>query len=79
MIWFYERDDDAVWIETTFDDETREYMISVSTVGGPARLERFQDLQEFDRRLAMLHQQFAANQWKQVPRAATAVPWRGAL
>jgi hypothetical protein len=63
MIWFYERDSQALQLETRYDNDTREYVVEVRHPDGRQETERFADphscrdwLLAFENRLQ--HQQF---------------------
>ena len=79
MIWFFERNQEALWIETSFDDRTTEYVINVSPIGGPSQIERYRELKEFDRRIAALRAQYQADHWHQVAPDRRPEGWRGAF
>jgi hypothetical protein len=78
MVWFFERDAKAAWIETRFDDSTGEYVVIVATVGGPSTVERYSDLSTFDGRIVALQAQFRDDQWRRVTGAgAVEAGWHG--
>ncbi len=47
MIWFYERDSQALQLETAYDNETAEYVAVVQYPDGRKETERFPDADSF--------------------------------
>ncbi|HUE86387.1 MAG TPA: hypothetical protein VMO26_09945 [Vicinamibacterales bacterium] len=78
MVWFFERDAKAAWIETRFDDSTGEYVVVIAAVGGASTVERYSELTTFDARIVALQAQFRAERWTQVTGAAALdAGWQG--
>ena len=69
MVWFYERPDGSLRIETRFDSTTKEYTLQVECPGRPTVIERFGNSAAFKKRVLALERQLEAEQWKQ--------GWRG--
>ena len=47
MIWFFERDDESLRLETQYDEKAAEYVIVIRYADGQMRVERFKDLETF--------------------------------
>jgi hypothetical protein len=47
MLWFFERDDETLRLETRFDNDTSEFVVIVRYPDGHQHTERFSDLAEF--------------------------------
>jgi hypothetical protein len=64
MIWTYERDDGTTArVETSFDDDTSEYVLRfVDPILG-FRVERFGDASAYEHRLKVLEAELTANEW----------------
>jgi hypothetical protein len=66
MVWFYERPDGSLRIETRFDSTTKEYILQVEWPARPTVTERFSNAVAFKKRVLALERQLEAEQWKQV-------------
>ena len=66
MLWFYQRDEELITVETRFDETTREYLFVVQTADHETRIERFKDLRAFEERLVREEKRLAGERWKQV-------------
>jgi hypothetical protein len=64
MVWFFERAQEVTRLETTFDNDTKEYILVIEANGTP-RIERFPNQQAFQARLGNLEQQLRAQKWVQ--------------
>jgi hypothetical protein len=63
MVWFYTRDQQALRLETRYDNNTLEYVgIVVDSTGDPD-ISRFKTLDAFRAWLVNLEQTLTANQW----------------
>jgi hypothetical protein len=63
MIWTYERDGDTLRVETSFDNDTAEYVLKFTdAVSGPS-VERFSDRMAYERRLVMLETDLKSGEW----------------
>lgn len=80
MVWFYERSDGALRVETRFDSPVSEYVLQVTWPGRPTLTERFTDISAFETRVLALEQQLEAERWTQVG-SPEILPhgWRGAI
>jgi hypothetical protein len=66
MIWLFERDDQAVRVETHFDKDTAEYVAIIGWADGKTDTERFTDYTVFQARLVQLESALTTDRWKQV-------------
>jgi hypothetical protein len=80
MVWFYERSDGALRIETRFDSATKEYILEVAWPGRSPTMERFSSSVAFETRVLALEGQLATEHWQQVG-SPEILPhgWRGAV
>ena len=78
MVWFFGRGNETVQVETRFDNSAREYVLEVAWGRKPVEVERFQDLSEFQARVAAIEKRLRAESWAQVggPEILTE-GWRG--
>jgi hypothetical protein len=63
MVWFFERDDQSVRVETRYDRQTKEYVLVVDRGNRRARTERFKTEARFEARLRQLQERFASEHW----------------
>lgn len=66
MIWIFERDHQAVRVETRFDKDTAEYIATIVWADGKTDVERFLDHDAFQSRLVDLERTLLSDHWKQV-------------
>jgi len=66
MLWFYQRDQELITVETRFDEATGEYLLVMQTANHEQQIERFKDLQAFEKRLVIAERTLATERWKQV-------------
>ena len=52
MVWFFARGNEAVRVETRFDNTSREYVLEVGWANRPPETERFRDHAAFEARVA---------------------------
>jgi hypothetical protein len=65
MVWFWTRDTDELEVETRYDNETSEFVVSVvSRKDGRRDTERFKDIEAFRARLVLLERQLEAKNWR---------------
>lgn len=64
MLWFFERRDQVMQLETRFDNDTSEYLAIVRWPDGREDTERFSDAESFGARLVVLEQQLETAQWR---------------
>ena len=72
MLWFFQRDDEYLRIETTHDRETGAFALTVDRADGPPETEVFVDQAAFESRLEALEQQLAADRW--TPKGSALLP-----
>ena len=65
MIWFWSRAKEQLQLETRFDNDTREYVLSIRHANNRQEYERFRDVASFQQRLASLERQLEADHWVQ--------------
>ena len=65
MIWFFTRDAEKLKAETRFDNETREYVLTLHWPDGRSQTERFPNTAAFQRRVGALKGQLEAERWQQ--------------
>ena len=63
MVWFFERSNDKMEIETRFDNDMFEYVIVVRESDGRERTECYADSGSFRSRLVALEQELQAERW----------------
>ena len=66
MIWIFERDDQAVRVETRVDKDTGEYVATIAWADGKTDTERYKELDSFQERLFDLERTLTGERWKQV-------------
>jgi hypothetical protein len=65
MVWFWTRDKDELEVETRYDNETSEFIVSVVwRKDGRGDTERFKDIETFRARLVLLEHQLEAKNWQ---------------
>lgn len=64
MLWFFERSDEQIEIETRFDNDALEYVVTVRWPDGRAHTERFPDAARFRTRLLALEQELQDEHWR---------------
>jgi hypothetical protein len=66
MIWIFERAGEIVRLETCFDSETNEYVLSVFWRGCSESTEKYAHVAAFSERLRALERQLVAERWSQI-------------
>lgn len=64
MLWVFERDLDQLRLETTYDEETAHFVLTIRSEA-ESQVERFPDQAAFRRRLEALEQQLEGDHWTQ--------------
>ena len=64
MVWFYERADEVLELETRYDNTTREYLLERRAPGAPGEIERFSNAVAFRARLQALEQRLTGQHWR---------------
>jgi hypothetical protein len=65
MIWFWSRAKEKLQLETRFDNDTREYLLTIRYSDSRQEFERFPDVASFQQRLSSLERQLEADHWVQ--------------
>ena len=63
MLWFYSRDRESLRLETRYDNDTLEYVGTVSYPDGRQIHKRFADAERFREWLVTIEQSLAAENW----------------
>jgi hypothetical protein len=64
MLWFFQKGDHHLRIETTYDAATRAFAVTIYKADGTQHAERFVDEIAFETRLTALERQLLADNWK---------------
>jgi hypothetical protein len=65
MIWFWSRATEKMQLETRFDNDSKEYVLTIRFADGREEFERFPEMTLFRQRLVTLETQLEADQWVQ--------------
>jgi hypothetical protein len=65
MIWFWSRAKEKLQLETRFDNDSREYVLTIRYPDNRPEFERFPDVASFQKRLTSLERQLEADHWVQ--------------
>jgi hypothetical protein len=63
MVWFFERYEESLKLETRYDNDTREYVVIVHYPDGREEGERFTDAEEYRVRLVALENHLEKERW----------------
>jgi hypothetical protein len=63
MLWFFERSDEQIEVETRFDNTTLEYVVIVRRPDHQEEASRFKDSESLRVRLSKLTQELEADDW----------------
>ena len=63
MLWFFERKDESIRLETRYDNDTSEYVLILSWPDGRQQIERFPDRKQYSLRLIGLENSLESEQW----------------
>jgi hypothetical protein len=63
MLWFFERDDEQVKLETRFDNDTQEYLAIVRWPDGREQTDRCSTAEAFRTRLLALERELENERW----------------
>jgi hypothetical protein len=66
MVWFFARGNEALRVETRFDNSSREYVLEVDWANRPLGTERFRDHAAFEARVAIVEARLRADAYAQV-------------
>jgi hypothetical protein len=64
MLWFFERDNTSLQLETRYDNQSEEIVVTVRRPDQPSRIERFKDLASCRDRLLALERELKAERWE---------------
>jgi hypothetical protein len=64
MLWFFERADEVLELETRYDNETHEYVLERRSPGMSVQIERFSSAAEFRQRLEAIEAGLSHQQWQ---------------
>ena len=64
MVWLFERDSESLRLETRYDNDAAEFVLSTHRPGGP-QIERFKNAVTFRERLEILETQLESDHWTQ--------------
>lgn len=63
MIWFFNRDNEELRVETRFDNDTHEFVVTVRFPSGLSETERFSTLERCRARLIALEHRLENERW----------------
>jgi hypothetical protein len=64
MIWLFERPDEALSVETEYDNVSGEYLVKLRQPDGDVIIERFSNTEALEGRLVALEESLEADRWK---------------
>jgi len=64
MLWFFEREDQSLRLESTYDNKTAEFVVSVQWPDGREQTERFAELEACRAWLLAFDNAIEAERWK---------------
>ena len=64
MVWFWSRGGQELHLETAFDNEKSEFVVTMVWSDGRREIERFTKLEEFRTRLVAIEQHLQSDRWK---------------
>jgi hypothetical protein len=63
MLWFFERNEESLRLETRYDNDTSEFVLMVRWPNGREQTERFIDREAYRVRLVALENGFQTERW----------------
>ena len=72
MVWFFQRGDDLLRVETRRDRKSREFLLILRQSDGTELVDRFKSKGKFQKRLDDLERKLKANRWAES--AAPGIP-----
>jgi hypothetical protein len=66
MVWLFERDEESLKLETSYDNDTREYVVIARYPDGREETERFTDQEEYRLRLVALENHLETERWRRL-------------
>ena len=64
MLWFFERADQVLELETRYDNETHEYVVERRPPGMTVQIERFSTAAAFRQRLEVIEAGLSEQRWQ---------------
>jgi hypothetical protein len=64
MVWFWSRGSQELHLETAFDNDTSEFVVTQVWSDGRRDVERFTNLEEFRTRLQTIEKGLQSDRWK---------------
>ncbi len=64
MLWFFERNDESLKLETLYDNDAAEYVVNVRYPDGREQTERFADSDAFGSWLVTFERSLETDRWK---------------
>jgi hypothetical protein len=64
MVWFFERADETIEIETRYDNSSKMYLLERRMAGKLIQIERFPTAAEFRQRLVALETTLSGQHWR---------------
>ena len=64
MLWFFDRDDEQVEVETRFDNNTLDYVLIIRWPDSREETERYADSESFSARVIALSEELKSMNWR---------------
>ena len=64
MVWFFNRENEEMQVETHFDNETSEFVVTLRFQNGSSETERFASFERCRARLVALEHRLENDRWK---------------
>ena len=64
MLWFFDRDNEKVEVETRFDNNTLDYVLVIRWPDGREETERYADSESFSARVIALSEELKSMNWR---------------
>ncbi len=64
MLWFFDRDNEKVEVETRFDNNTLDYVLVIRWPDGRQEIERFANTESFSARVIGLSEELKSMNWR---------------
>ncbi len=75
MLWFFQRNDESLKIETQFDNDKAEYVAVVRYPDGQEQAQRFSNGDEFGKWLETFEQHLVHDHWTRRPEGPVILPY----
>jgi hypothetical protein len=73
MLWFFERQEQSLRLETRYDNDTAEFVATVRWPDGREQVERFTEFEKFRKWLVAIDHALEAERWK--PNSPVILPY----